>query len=234
MKTRGHYPRPRSRWIGLALAFLFVLTPASLALAQQVGVAVRVINEASWKRFGGQPKPLFEYEGIDLGWILLTGKNSALVMTFRPRGFLHLGSRTQVTVDRAKMEKATDCDSPKVQVLNGDLRIVHGARQNYEVRCASVQFGSNHLEGYGNGTDIRLWVDPDFATYVAVAEGTAVIQPLFGGEPITLEAGDWRLIGPRGVLQAPEPSDKRSEIPENAPLLDCCDFRIDPPEFPFP
>lgn len=223
--------------------------------AQQVGYAARVVREVSLKKKNEQKwEPLQEKIGIDLGWQLRTKQDSAVVVLFQPHGFLHLGERTWAIVDQSKLNVAFGCHKPKAILLEGDLRIVDAMppeSRNIEVRCAKVEmdFESPHAKGWARGTermpeklvlrgpeqgeagpsDIRLRVGPDLGTLVAVYAGEAHVQPNLG-EPIYLKEGEWILVGPDGAVKVPPtPFNEDRGILDDSPLLDCCDFRIDPP-----
>lgn len=223
----------------LSIGFLLMILAAAPGATRSVGVAVRVLGEASWKSLGEPWQPLPERSPVNLGWSLLTGRRSDLVVTFRGRGFFHLGEKTQVLIDRPSLARATNCDDPELYVVLGAFRVAHatpGASPNVEIGCGRVYFASPDLTGEALGTDIRLHVDPRLGTIVHVAQGQAVVEPRArgDGEEVRVEAGQAILVAPDGsVSPLPVPWDPGLAFPgflDDPPLLERLDPRTEPPK----
>ena len=222
------------RFLSLGLLGL-LLGPPPLD-AEQVGYAARVIRSASVRKVGADWGALKQADPIDRDSQLRTDRASEALVFFQPHGFLYLGERTLTIVSRW-LDAARGCDLPKVVVMTGDLQIFHrssGPEEGVEARCLAIRFEAPGLKGIAEGTEIQLRAGPRLGTLVVVHQGLARIEP-DRGDAVELEAGEWLLVRPDGTVAVPPtPVDTGLGPLDDSPLLDCCDFRIGPPESVFP
>jgi hypothetical protein len=200
--------------------------------AEQVGYAARVIRGASVRKVGADWGPLLQTHPVDRDSQVRTDRASEALLLFQPHGFLYLGERTLTIVSRW-LDEARGCDLPKVVVMTGDLRIFHrssGQGGGIEARCLEVKFEAPGTKGTAKGTDLELRASPRLGTLVVVHQGEAHVEPDHG-DAVDLKAGEWLLVRPNGTVAVPPtPVDSSFGPLDDSPLLDCCDFRIGPPE----
>jgi hypothetical protein len=71
------------------------------------------------------------------------------------------------------------------------------------------------------GTSLRVLVDPEVGTFLAVDEGLVTVQAKAGGDPVDVKKGQWVVIPPGGLPTRPTPLGPGDEFLED-PLLPCC------------
>jgi len=234
MPTPRHRPRADGRRPGAYLAaacVTFALAPGLVAplAVGRIGTALEVRSVVEG-RLGAAPwRRLARLDPIENGLRVRLGRSDSLLRvgfydgrrtTFdaRERGidgaFALYGPSEAELRQRAAAEGAEGVVH-SLSVLFGRLLLALSPGRSAEVTTPDSALGVK-------GTLVRLLVDPEVGTFVAVDEGAVEVQALAGGDPVLVTAGEWVLVPPGGLATRPAPLGAEGELLEDPPLLDCC------------
>jgi hypothetical protein len=215
---------------GLALGSL-----ALPGVAEEVGLAVRVHPEVVGHGVGEQDRDIRENDPIERGLkVFLRGPDPYLKVAFTFGGCQVLkgaqahrftGTASLAGVSEVDFGDPNDPSASRIRLAVGQLHLKMlseaGCKVDIETPQAFLTLG----------TLVRLLVTPIVGTFVAVDEGSAMVQAKAGGAPVVVKAGNWVLVPPGGLPTRPAPLSRSNddEILQDPPLLGCC-TGVEPPK----
>jgi hypothetical protein len=224
-------PSIRNSVVGLVLASL-----ALPVLAGEVGVAVRVRPDVKGYGVGETERDIRENDPIDRGLkVFLRGINAYLKVAFNLGGCSKFvsGQNHQFNGSASLFGKGEvdlgDANNPSASWIGLNLgRMVLSVLPKADCKL-DVETPQARLQI--QGTSLRVLVDPVVGTFVAVDEGTVVVQAKAGGQPVELTAGNWVLVPPGGLPTRPAPWSQSDveRVFQDPPLIECC-TQVEPPK----
>ncbi len=213
------------RW----MAWLVLGLLAAPGTAEEIGNALRVHPQVRGYEVGGKDREIRENDPIDRGLkVFLRGRDAYLKVAFifggcrilkGPRNHQFTGTATLGGASEIDFGDPNDPSASRLKLAAGKLFL----RLFPEAGC-HMDVDTPHAGILINGTYLRVLVDPVVGTFVAVDEGTVIVQAKAGGKPVEVTAGNWVLVPPGGLptRPAPLPPADDDEILQDPPLLGCC------------
>lgn len=183
----------------LLLATLWLASP--LAAQQRVGQVALAAGTVEGTPPGGAKAPLAVGDPIVLQHLVETGHQSAARMTLDPHGVLSMGQDSRLRVDRSTLDQATGRSQSALSLLLGKIELALGSlfRGEVTVDTPTASLGIK-------GTVLRVLVDADGRTLVAVLEGVVEVTSKAGGTAL-VRAGSYSIVGSGAPPLAPAPFD---------------------------
>jgi hypothetical protein len=227
-------------WLG-CLAAGFLVMPAMPIAAEEIGNAVRVHPDVRGYGVGEQIRQIRQHDAIERGLkVELSGPAPYLMVAFNAGGCGKLkGAQNHRFTGTARLKGPSEMvfGDPlnslvtELALTVGRLWLAHHYRpQNNEADC-KLEVNTPDAVIQPLGTYLRVLVDPVVGTFVAVDEGTVIVQAKAGGGPVEVTAGNWVLVPPGRLATRPSPlpPGDDDEILQDPPLLGCC-TRVEPPK----
>lgn len=186
----------------LLLAAVGVLAAVPARAQDPVGRIALVRGDVRGTPPGGAAAAMAVADPVVLDHLIATGRASAARMTLEPEGVLSIGQETELRIDRGTVDQATGEGESVLTLLLGRLEVALGSlfRGEVTVETPSASLGVK-------GTVFRVLVDAAGRTLVAVLEGVVEVTSKATGETLVLEAGDYAIVEPGGLIVGPAPFD---------------------------
>jgi hypothetical protein len=200
---------------GRFLSAVLVLLAAAPAAGEQIGVAVQVRPEVlGYLPGAAAPVTVVERASIERGeTVELKGRTAYLKVLFNMGG-AQTFSGVATLAGTARMEVEPPEAPRTLKMLLGRLWLSLLPGDRVDVDTPQGVLGVK-------GTALRVLVDPQVGTFLAVDEGLVSVQAKAGGEAVDVKKGEWVLIPPGGLPTRPAPLGPDDEFRED-PLLPCC------------
>ncbi len=197
----SHARRDALRVLLLATAATALLLASPSAAQQRVGAVAQAEGTVEGTPPGGAKTPLATSDPIVLDHLVETGHDSAAEMRLDVGGVLSMGQDSRLRVDQSRIDRATGRSQSTLSLLLGKIELALGSlfRGEVTVDTPTASLGIK-------GTVLRVLVDPDGRTLVAVLEGVVEVTSKAGGT-VSVKAGSYSIVGADGPPLAPAPFD---------------------------
>jgi hypothetical protein len=196
------------RTLATALPLFAVLLAMPLAMPlaaqEEVGTVYHARGQVSGTPPGGSPADLSSGDRVVVEHEIRTGDDSRTGMLFDPEGRLRIEENTRLTIDRATVDAVTGRGQSALTLWIGKIELALGSlfRGEVTIDTPSASLGIK-------GTVLRVLVDADGRTLVAVLEGVVEVssKPPGPERTVVLPAGTFTIVEPGGAPSPPAPFD---------------------------
>jgi hypothetical protein len=169
--------------MSVLLAFIGLLF-ANFVLAQSA-VATSVVGTAQVQTGSASPRPLRQGDEVRQGDTVSTGAASSTVLKFDDGQIAALTANSRMTITAYQYNPQSSAGNVLLSLINGGMRAITGLigrnqPQQVAYRAATATIGIR-------GTDTTIATD---GTNVAVTVASGEVTFTYGGQTITLRAGD--------------------------------------------
>ena len=183
---------------------LFALLALPLAAQEEVGTVYHARGEVRGTPPGGSAADLSPGDRLVVEHEIETGDDSRTGMLFDPEGRLRIEENTRLTIDRATVDSVTGRGESALTLWIGKIELALGSlfRGEVTIETPSASLGIK-------GTVLRVLVDADGRTLVAVLEGVVEVssKPPGPERTVVLPAGTFTIVEPGAAPSPPAPFD---------------------------
>lgn len=186
------------------LVTVVVLFPAArTSSAQQAGRTVETRGQVQGTPPGGSEVALTPGDGLVLNHLIVTAQQSAARLAVLQGGSLSMGQDTQLRLDQERIDAATGQSQSTFSLLLGRLELALGRLFQGEltIETPTATLGMR-------GTFVRILVDENGRTIVAVVEGIVQFTSNTGGT-VNVQPGFFSVVDPGTPPTPPAPFDLR-------------------------
>jgi hypothetical protein len=184
-----------------AAAAVCLFPAARLAGAQQAGRTVETRGQVQGTPPGAGEVPLAPGDGLVLDHLIVTRTAAAARLAVLRGGSISMGQETQLRLDQERIDAATGQSQSTFSLLLGRLELALGRLFQGEltIETPTATLGLR-------GTLVRVLVDENGRTVVAVLEGVVEFTSLAGGA-VDVEPGFFSVVDPGAPPTPPAPFD---------------------------